>query len=99
MTTAQKVEFTQTVLMNVSQNQATRLHRGLQLREEMHSVLESGSSSSSYRYEWIQKSVVRLLGELEAIGADFNREHREDRCSVTDYMDILQSTLATLKAG
>jgi len=69
------------------------LEKGEKAREQMRARLSAGQSPDHYRYEWILENVDLLRDVLYDIAVDFNREHPDDRCSLTDLKDVLVTLL------
>jgi len=92
-----EIQFTMRTLARVLKHERQRLETGYALREHIHQQLSVGQEPEHYRVEWLRDAVSKVIDTLMTIGSDFNRDHPDDKASTADLVDILSSTIATIR--
>lgn len=92
-TEADKQAYTVKVLTAFYAEQQNRLQRGLQLRKQMHAVIDAGGHPQGYRVEWIKATTRELNRALMKAAGEFNATHPDDRISTLDFLDVLQTAM------
>lgn len=92
-----QIEYIVTSLLAVKRMQSTRLQRGLALRQVLGKRLAAGEMPEHYRVQWLSSSVDRIMAVLGEVATEFNAAHPDDVASSADFIDILSSTINTLK--
>lgn len=76
-----------------------RLENGFRLRAMIHESLKNGVHPDHYRMRWLSDSVDEVVGFLRDVAKRFDEAHPEDMASVMDLIDVLQSTILTMRAS
>lgn len=97
MTKEEKIDFAVQVMKKFAENQELKLARGARLRSELREAIKRGQAPKGYRADWLRDSGYQLLRVLSKIANKFDREHPDDRASVSDLMDILNTAQFLLK--
>ena len=97
MDASDEIEFTVRTFQRVLNVEKHRMAVGAALRNEMHEYLRRGRTFDHYRMAWLNKSVSRIVRELEVIGREFNETNQTDKFSTADMIDVAESVVATLK--
>jgi len=90
-------DFICSTLARVALNQKQRLANGMTLRTRLSKQLQSGFEPDHYRIDWIKYGVAAMIDELCHLGRSFNASHPNDKYSVHDMIDVLNSAVATLR--
>ena len=93
---AKQIDYTVGVLTRLGWDDQTRLKTGLNLRKEMHAAQERGETPTGYRADWIKNTVKAIIHLLAESGDCFNLLHPDDKASLMDYGDILQTVQSNL---
>jgi len=92
----ERMNYIKRVFLKVKENDQ-RLAKGFALRKQMIKALKEGQTPTGYRPEWIKKSSQKVIQLLKSIAYDFNFQHEDDKTSVLDMVDILNSAVSYLK--
>jgi hypothetical protein len=93
---AEQIDYAKKVFETVAIDDQQRLKRGLQLREEMHAAIERGEDPKGYRVDWLQRTTSRVMQAITGSAEEFNALYHDDRISVADFADVLESVAHAL---
>lgn len=98
METEQEIQFAVETLTAIMRHEHRRLATGAALRTYIHKQLLLGNQPSHYRMDWLRRGINSMIYLLGDLAETFNRENENDKVSVGDFLDILDSTSRTLRA-
>jgi hypothetical protein len=99
LTDTEKQEFATTAFTALATEKQDRLTNGLVLRQQMHDAIKRGERPPGYRPAWLKTQSLDLVRILTEIAQRFDAEHPDDRCSVSDIMDVLATTMGLFRGA
>ncbi len=99
MTEAEKMDLTTSVFVALVSEKQDRLTKGLMLRQAMHDTIKRGEKPTGYRPEWLKARALELVKVMAAEAQKFDEAHPDDKCSVSDILDVLVTTAGLFKSA
>jgi hypothetical protein len=86
------------ILIQVVTNNEIKLNYGYRLRQEIKTAVDKKERAAGYRAEWLNCAIRDIISCLSVISEQFNKRYPQDRVSSHDFVDILLSSIARIKA-
>jgi hypothetical protein len=97
MASKTKIDFISNVFTTLVTTNVDRLRTGYKRREIMHKDIAAGKEPTGYRADFLRSSVKKVVGLLDDLAVEFNTLYQDDRISLHDFTDILQTTINYIK--
>lgn len=94
----EKALYAAEVFKRLKQNDS-RLAHGYEMRKKMFAQIQKGEKPEGYRPEFIRSAAFKIIAQLGLFAEDFNTQHGDDRLSVHDFLDILETAKKALTIG
>ena len=95
-TTQERLAYVHEKFLQIADETAERLHRGIERRDSMVRVVDAGKIPNCHRSGWIKNSAKHLLAELMKDAQSFNECFEDDYVSVYDLLDVLETMKSTI---